>query len=43
MAAMKRFVKDTELVWHAVGTLNGLHAKSPCVESDPFVEHCPRC
>ncbi|KAK1947582.1 Polycystin-2 [Phytophthora citrophthora] len=28
MAAMKRFVKDTELVWHAVGTLNGLHAKS---------------
>ncbi|KAL3674934.1 hypothetical protein V7S43_000860 [Phytophthora oleae] len=28
MAAMKRFVKDTELVWHAVGTLNGLHAKT---------------
>ncbi|KAG7382611.1 TRP-like ion channel Pkd2 [Phytophthora pseudosyringae] len=28
MAAMKRYVKDTELVWHAVGTLNGLHAKT---------------
>ncbi|KAF4136593.1 Polycystin cation channel [Phytophthora infestans] len=28
MAAMKRYVKDTELVWHAVGTLNGLHEKT---------------
>ncbi|KAE9310585.1 hypothetical protein PR003_g20234 [Phytophthora rubi] len=28
MAATKRYVKDTELVWHAVGTLNGLHAKT---------------
>lgn len=28
MAAMKRFVHDTELVWHAIGVLNGLNAKS---------------
>lgn len=28
MAAMKRYVKDTELVWHAIGTLNGLHEKT---------------
>ncbi|GLD93461.1 hypothetical protein PINS_up002053 [Pythium insidiosum] len=28
MAALKEFVNDTELVWHAIGTLNALHAKS---------------
>ncbi|RLN26575.1 hypothetical protein BBO99_00008310 [Phytophthora kernoviae] len=28
MTAMKQYVKDTELVWHAIGTLNGLHAKT---------------
>lgn len=30
MAAMKRFIGDTELVWHAIGVLNGLNAKSTC-------------
>ncbi|ETP37117.1 hypothetical protein F442_15055 [Phytophthora nicotianae P10297] len=28
MTAMKLYVKDTELVWHAVGTLNGLHEQT---------------
>ncbi|KUF77924.1 Polycystic kidney disease 2 1 protein [Phytophthora nicotianae] len=28
MTAMKLYVKDTELVWHAVGTLNGLHEQN---------------
>ncbi|RLN62735.1 hypothetical protein BBJ29_001987 [Phytophthora kernoviae] len=28
MTAMKQYVKDTELIWHAIGTLNGLHAKT---------------
>ncbi|TYZ58570.1 hypothetical protein PybrP1_009950 [[Pythium] brassicae (nom. inval.)] len=28
MAAMRRFVRDTELVWHAIGVLNGLNAKN---------------
>lgn len=28
MSAMKRFIKDAELVWHAIGLLNGLNAKS---------------
>lgn len=31
MATMKRFINDTELVWHAIGILNGLNAKSACV------------
>ncbi|KAF1328878.1 hypothetical protein FI667_g6318, partial [Globisporangium splendens] len=28
MVAMKQFLHDTELVWHAIGVLNGLHAKT---------------
>lgn len=28
MSTMKHFNKDTELVWHAIGILNGLNAKS---------------
>ncbi|DAZ94851.1 TPA: hypothetical protein N0F65_012540 [Lagenidium giganteum] len=28
MSTMKHFIKDTELVWHAIGVLNGLNAQT---------------
>lgn len=28
MSAMKTFINDTELVWHAIGILNGLNSTS---------------
>lgn len=38
MSAMKTFIKDTELVWHVIGLLNGLSGKSTAMSA--FISKC---